>query len=34
VPPDPAVLRRFSLYARLGPRTIGIDPALVRIELE
>src|SRR5215208_76923 len=28
VPADPAVLRRFSLYARMGPRTLGIDPAL------
>jgi deazaflavin-dependent oxidoreductase (nitroreductase family) len=34
VPVDPVVLRRFSLYARMGPRTVGIDPALVRIELD
>jgi deazaflavin-dependent oxidoreductase (nitroreductase family) len=34
VPPDPAVLSRFSTYARLGPRTLGIDPMLVRIELD
>jgi deazaflavin-dependent oxidoreductase (nitroreductase family) len=33
-PLDRAVLRRFSRYARLGPRTLGIDPALVRLELE
>jgi deazaflavin-dependent oxidoreductase (nitroreductase family) len=31
---DPAVLRRFSLYARMGPRTVGIDPVLVRIDLD
>jgi deazaflavin-dependent oxidoreductase (nitroreductase family) len=24
---------RFNLYARTGPRTLGIDPVLVRIEL-
>ena len=34
VPIDPAVLGRFSLYARTGPRTVGIDPKLVRIELD
>ena len=34
VPIDPAVLGRFSFYARTGPRTIGIDPKLVRIELD
>jgi hypothetical protein len=33
VPIDEAVLRRFNAYARLGPRTTGIDPKLVRIEL-
>jgi deazaflavin-dependent oxidoreductase (nitroreductase family) len=32
-PLDPAIVRRFNIYARLGPRTIGIDPALVRIDL-
>ena len=31
---DPAVLERFSTYARMGPRTLGIDPKLVRIELD
>ena len=32
-PFDPALVARFNLYARLGPAAIGIDPALVRIEL-
>jgi F420H(2)-dependent quinone reductase len=31
---DESIVRRFNLYARSGPRTLGIDPALVRIELE
>jgi hypothetical protein len=30
---DPEVVSRFNAYARTGPRTLGIDPALVRIEL-
>jgi deazaflavin-dependent oxidoreductase (nitroreductase family) len=30
---DEATLRRFNLYARSGPATLGIDPVLVRIEL-
>jgi deazaflavin-dependent oxidoreductase (nitroreductase family) len=30
---DEATVRRFNLYARTGPRTLGIDPALVRVEL-
>jgi deazaflavin-dependent oxidoreductase (nitroreductase family) len=30
---DEAILRRFSRYARSGPRTLGIDPVLVRVEL-
>jgi deazaflavin-dependent oxidoreductase (nitroreductase family) len=30
---DEDVLRRFNSYARAGPRTLGIDPRLVRIEL-
>ena len=30
---DDATVRRFNAYARSGPRTLGIDPALVRIEL-
>jgi len=33
LPMDPAVLRRFSLYARMGPRTLGIEPMLVRVDL-
>jgi deazaflavin-dependent oxidoreductase (nitroreductase family) len=33
-PFDPQRMRDFNLYARLGPRTLGIDPALVRIELD
>ena len=33
-PLDPAVLRRFNAYARAGPRTLGIDPLLVRIEMD
>lgn len=32
-PMDPEVVNRFNLYARSGPRTLGIDPALVRIDL-
>jgi deazaflavin-dependent oxidoreductase (nitroreductase family) len=31
---DEAIVRRFNAYARSGPRTLGIDPALVRIKLE
>ena len=31
-PLDPARLRQFNLYARSGPRTLGIDPVLVRVE--
>ena len=31
---DPAVLERFNNYARIGPRTLGIEPKLVRVELE
>jgi deazaflavin-dependent oxidoreductase (nitroreductase family) len=34
VPLDPEVVRRFNGYARMGPRTFGIDPALIRVELE
>ena len=33
VPWDPEVARRFNLYARTGPATLGIDPALVRVDL-
>ena len=32
-PMDPAVVDRFSAYGRSGPRTLGMDPQLVRIEL-
>jgi deazaflavin-dependent oxidoreductase (nitroreductase family) len=30
---DDAVVRRFNFYARSGPKTLGIDPVLVRVEL-
>jgi len=30
---DEALARRFNAYARSGPRTLGIDPTLVRVEL-
>ena len=30
---DPERLGSFGVYARLGPRTVGIDPMLVRVEL-
>ena len=33
-PMDPAIVSRFNLYARTGPRTLGIDPLLVRIDLD
>jgi hypothetical protein len=32
-PYDDAFVRRFNRYARSGPRTVGIDPSLVRVEL-
>jgi deazaflavin-dependent oxidoreductase (nitroreductase family) len=32
-PLDPKALRRFNLYARGGPRTLGIDPVLVLVNL-
>jgi deazaflavin-dependent oxidoreductase (nitroreductase family) len=32
VPFDARVLKRFSRYARLGPKAVGIDPALVRLD--
>ena len=32
-PLEPALLARFSRYARSGPTTVGIDPALVKVEL-
>ena len=27
-------LAQFNVYARMGPRTLGIDPELVRVELD
>jgi deazaflavin-dependent oxidoreductase (nitroreductase family) len=30
---DPEIIRRFNRYARSGPVTLGIDPALIRINL-
>jgi deazaflavin-dependent oxidoreductase (nitroreductase family) len=33
-PVDPETLGRFNLYARSGPRTVGMDPMLVRIDYE
>jgi deazaflavin-dependent oxidoreductase (nitroreductase family) len=32
-PYDEAVAERFNAYARSGPRALGIDPVLVRVEL-
>jgi deazaflavin-dependent oxidoreductase (nitroreductase family) len=31
---DPKILERFNLYARSGPRTVGLDPLLVRVNLD
>jgi deazaflavin-dependent oxidoreductase (nitroreductase family) len=31
---DPKRLAQFNVYARMGPRTLGIDPELVRVDLE
>ncbi len=33
LPWDESVARGFNRYARLGSTTLGIDPALVRVEL-
>ena len=33
-PLDPRRVKQFNLYARSGPRSFGIDPVLVRVELE
>jgi deazaflavin-dependent oxidoreductase (nitroreductase family) len=30
---DEKIARRFNAYARTGPRTLGIGPVLVRVEL-
>lgn len=34
IPMDDRVLDRFSAYARGGPKTLGIDPRLVKLELD
>ena len=34
VPLDDATVARFNAYARSGPRGIGIEPKLVRVELD
>ncbi|MDX6696717.1 MAG: hypothetical protein QOE65_114 [Solirubrobacteraceae bacterium] len=31
---DEATVARFNSYARAGPRSLGIDPVLVRLELD
>ena len=33
-PIDPARLRQFNFYARMGPKTLGIDPVLVKVDLD
>ena len=33
-PFDASVLARFNRYARMGPRSLGIDPQLIRVELD
>jgi deazaflavin-dependent oxidoreductase (nitroreductase family) len=33
-PLDPRRLREFNFYARSGPRSLGIDPVLVRVEFD
>jgi deazaflavin-dependent oxidoreductase (nitroreductase family) len=33
-PMDPGILKRFNLYARTGPVTMGIDPRLIRVRLD
>ena len=32
-PLDPAIVKRFNRYGRSGPKVVGWDPLLVRIEL-
>jgi deazaflavin-dependent oxidoreductase (nitroreductase family) len=32
--PDPAMVARFNRYARMGPRTLGIEPKLIRVDLD
>jgi deazaflavin-dependent oxidoreductase (nitroreductase family) len=34
IPIDEVILRRFNRYARSGPQVLGIEPKLVRVELE
>lgn len=34
VPFDEQVARRFNAYARSGPRTLGIEPKMLRAELD
>jgi deazaflavin-dependent oxidoreductase (nitroreductase family) len=34
LPLDDAILRCFNRYARSGPQLVGVDPALLRIELQ
>jgi hypothetical protein len=31
---DEALVQRFNFYAQSGPRTVGIEPRLVRVELD
>jgi hypothetical protein len=31
---DEAIARRFNSYARTGPKALGIEPALVRVEFQ
>jgi deazaflavin-dependent oxidoreductase (nitroreductase family) len=33
-PMDPEIVRHFNIYARMGPKTLGIEPRLVRLQLE
>ncbi len=33
-PLDSAVLDGFNHYARMGPRSLGIDPKLIRVDLD
>ena len=32
-PMDDAIVKRFSAYGQAGPKTLGWDPVLVRVEL-
>jgi deazaflavin-dependent oxidoreductase (nitroreductase family) len=33
-PFEATIVRRFGRYARMGPATLGIEPKLVRVELD